>query len=138
MTVAAADVCYTPSVRLFLSFAVTLSFLAGQACGGGVGIFLPQQISEGEEGLMSMMVVRCMMNDGDVVTVPGTDCGPGQCVENIKDDPSDASATVARPDISCPPAPQAVMQERSGLISFHRTDVLVSASGRPLTVVRLQ
>ena len=138
MTVAAADVCYTPSVRLFLSFAVTLSFLAGQACGGGVGVFLPQQLSKEEDGLMSMMIVHCVMNDGDVVTVPGTDCGPGQCIENIKDDPSDASAAVARPDISCPPALQAAPQKRSGLISFHITDAFISASGRPLSVVRLQ
>ncbi len=125
-------------MRLLLAFAVTLSFLAGQACGGGVGVFLPIQHAEAEELLMSKMVVRCLMESGEVVTVPEADCGPGQCVENTKDDPGDASASMTTPETSCPPAPQTIADVYRLQIAFHEPLLTLPDSGRPPTVVRIE
>ncbi len=101
-------------------------------------MFLPIQHAEAEEILMSKMVVRCLMESGEVLTVPEADCGPGQCVENVKDDPDEASASVTQPDVSCPPTPQKLDEALHRLIAFHDAVDLEPDGGRPSTVVRME
>jgi hypothetical protein len=125
-------------VRLFLALTVSLSFLAGQACSGGIGMFLPIAYAESEEILMSKMVVRCLMDGGEVVTVPEADCGPGKCIENVKDDPDEASASVVQPKEVCPPTPQNIADIHESLIAYHEPLLIAPDGGRPPTVVRME
>lgn len=129
-----AEIWYTACVRLLLTFAVTLSFLAGQACGNGVRVFEPPRAAEPPE-LMSRLVVRC---DAEEESVAGTsaDCGPGQCVQTVKDEPEDAAAVSPREDVSCPPMPAGIRGQAGALIAFRDVSGGMPQPERPLFTVR--
>lgn len=123
-----------PTVRLLFTFIVTLSFLAGQACGNGVRTFQSPVVQDSGE-LMSRMVVRC---DAEPEHIAGAsaDCGPGRCVESIKDEPDDASVSAARADVSCPPVPAEIAQTPARLIAVHVVSSDVPMPSRPVPDVR--
>lgn len=128
---------YTASVRLLLAIAVSLSFLAGQACGDGVGFYVPAQPQE-EMEFMSKLDVRCGLHvEGSSVAAKNTaDCGPGQCIQQGNEEPQSAAIADARADAVIPDSPVAVRPVPAHLITYAFQDDDVSRTARPVSQVR--
>lgn len=120
-------------MRFVLAFAVTLSFLAGQACGNGVRAFRTPAAETAEE-LMSRLVVRCDAREQGIAA-ESADCGPGRCVQPARDEPDDASVAVNRADVSFPP-PVRMEHRPAPFVALNRVTRSVPRPSRPMLEVR--
>lgn len=124
-------------MRLLLAIAVSLSFLAGQACGDGVGFYVPSQPKE-ETEFMSKLDVRCGLHvEGSTVAEENTaDCGPGQCVQQGNEEPQSAAIADTRVDAVMPDLRPVAYSSLSRNIAYVVRDDATPRSARPVSQVR--
>lgn len=127
---------YNAVMGIVLSITVTLSLLAGQACGGGIGVFHPLKTDEGEQ--MSRAVMGCIAERGDDVNAPNADCGPGQCLEGGGDDQHEVAVSFVQPEPTCPPRPTLVSASKITRIAFSEPRNIPIDRGQLSSVVKIE